>query len=633
MPGLSRSLLISLGVTLLTFLSIAGWYWIQFKRPSEESLFSLRRVMPVVEKLLENHDEAKASSLLDRLPLRVVVTDNGLQAQASNLAGPLKYRLEAGQQAVRTGVLTRWLGSPNGQLLFYYELPNEWLDAQLLFPLMLALLLGALAGISDFLQGKRQVDQTEALLMLSHLPGVSHASAAEAEEKTEHTARVLALEAQNRSLQAALTQARRWVLAAPDEDVRKLQQQLRQSEISLGERELRLQALLSSEQKLQEQKAESETKARSWEERALERGAEARSLRQRHQQQEEEITRLHQDAQRQARDLESARQRLHELSGQSAQLHEAWQEITALRANQLELLQREESWGKEKQRVLALLHEKEESLEQARDRLKAARQKIHELSVAYKKQLEVSHHLPADLEDARTVIGSLIDEKDRVERENVELSIELADKSSETARLRKELEVRAQRLEEAQHLLEELSEALRQHERELGLLSETLTDKLGDLDRIRDLHDEKARVLEITTQERDFLRTRVADLQTEADLLRDEKRLLREAKLQLETQLASIDIAAYQLEIEQLRQSMQLMAQQLQRRTQTAETLRTKLKEGEELYNRLKRHSDAQQQDVRRLQQEIAMYQSELGLLQKKLEQADHVDLASFYQA
>lgn len=633
MPGLSRSLLISLGVALVTFLSIAGWYWIQFKRPSEESLFSLRRVMPVVEKLLENHEDAKASSLLDRLPLRVVVTDNGLQAQASNLGGPLKSRLEAGQQAVRTGVLTRWLGSPNGQLLFYYELPNDWLDAQLLFPLTLALLLGALAGISDFLQGQRQVDQTEALLMLSHLPGVSHAAAAEAEEKTEHTTRIHELEAQNRSLQAALTQARRWVLAAPDEDVRKLQQQLRQSEISLGERELRVQALLSSEQKLQEQKTELETKARSWEDRALERGAEARSLRQQHQQQEEEITRLHQDAQRQARDLESARQRLHELSGQSSQLHEAWQEITALRANQLELLQREESWGKEKQRVLALLHEKEESLEQSRDRLKAARQKIHELSVAYKKQLEVSHHLPADLDDARTVIGSLIDEKDRVEHENVELSIELADKTSETARLRKELEVRAQRLEEAQHLLEELSEALRQHERELGLLSETLTDKLGDLDRIRDLHDEKARVLEITTQERDFLRTRVADLQTEADLLRDEKLLLREAKLQLEAQLASIDVAAYQLEIEQLRQSMQLMGQQLQRRTQTAETLKTKLKEGEELYNRLKRHSDTQQQDVRRLQQEIAMYQSELNLLQKKLEQADRVDLASFYQA
>ncbi|MEZ0367754.1 MAG: hypothetical protein ACAI44_01570, partial [Candidatus Sericytochromatia bacterium] len=161
---------------------------------------------------------------------------------------------------------------------------------------------------------------------------------------------------------------------------------------------------------------------------------------------------------------------------------------------------------------------------------------------------------------------------------------------------------------------------------ELGLLSETLSDKLKDLDNLKDLHDEKAQVLEATAQERDQLRMRLSDLQAELENLREEKGRLLYAKEQLEEQVAHIDVAAYELEIAQLRQSMQLMTQQQQRRSQTVEQLKAKLKEGEDIYSRLKRHSDKQEQDIRGLQQEISMFQSEIALLQEKVGHYERAD-------
>ncbi|HEY9841149.1 MAG TPA: hypothetical protein V6D23_11885 [Candidatus Obscuribacterales bacterium] len=631
MPALSRSFLITLGVTLFIFLALSSWYWLQFKQPSSETLRGLVRVIPVVEKLLDAHEDTKAASLLDRLPLKVVVTDTDNQAVASNLGGSLKQRQEMGQQAINSGLTPRNLPSQNGHFLFYYQLPSEWLDPQLLFPLFFAMLMGLLAGLWDFLQRIHDIDQTDALLALSHLPGVTHAPAGPAEpesdkERSGHESRIQELEQKNRSLQAALTEAKRWVLAAPDEETKQMQQQLRKFEQTVQDRDQKLHLAHLAEQKLREQKLELEAKCQSWEAQARERETEARSLKQKNQKQDEENTKLHQDLQRLARDLESGRGRLEELEAQSAQLHEAWQEITALRSTVSEMLLREEAWKKEKQRVLALMHEKEEALEQTRERLKTSRQKIHELSVAYKKQLEMANNLPEDLSDARNVLASLLDEKDHIERENAQLQIELADRSSETTRLRKELEIRAARLDEAQKMIEDLASELRKHERELGLLSETLSDKLKDLDNLKDLHDEKAQVLEATAQERDQLRMRLSDLQAELENLREEKGRLLYAKEQLEEQVAHIDVAAYELEIAQLRQSMQLMTQQQQRRSQTVEQLKAKLKEGEDIYSRLKRHSDKQEQDIRGLQQEISMFQSEIALLQEKVGHYERAD-------
>ncbi|PKL76771.1 MAG: hypothetical protein CVV27_08550, partial [Candidatus Melainabacteria bacterium HGW-Melainabacteria-1] len=605
MPAFLRSILITLGVTLFTFLALSGWYWLQFKQPAPEYQRLLKRALPAVEQLLDANQFEQASALLDKLPFQVVLADSGRQAMTSNLAKTENERRTAGQRALDRQLLPSMLPSDSGELHLYYQLPANWLDLHLLFPLFFGLLLGLVAALWDFLQQIHLEDQTDTLILLSQRPDLpkdqeghaleaAHASAHEAEEHLQ--ARIETLEQQNKSLQAALHKAKQWAPEAPAADPRAQDSQIHKLEQQLGERDAALTLARQAEKRLNEQRAELEARLQGFKQQLGERESENRALKQKETDQEAELTRLHQTLQRQQRDLETARSRIDELEAQAAQLHEAWREIAQLRTAQAELLQREEIWKKEKQRVLALMHEKEEALEQGKEKLKAARQKIHELSVAYKKQLEMAQYLPEDLSDARDVMGTLIEEKDRIEHENVQLQIELADRNSETARLRKELEVRALRLQEAQKLIEDLSEALRKHERELGLLSETLSDKLKDLDRLKDLHDEKVQVLEETMQDRDRLRLRLSELQNEVEALREDKGRLLYAREQLEEQLQGIDVAAYQLELEQLRQSLQLMGQQQQRRSQAVEELKSKLKQGEELYMRLKRHADAQEQ-------------------------------------
>ena len=80
-----------------------------------------------------------------------------------------------------------------------------------------------------------------------------------------------------------------------------------------------------------------------------------------------------------------------------------------------------------------------------------------------------------------------------------------------------------------------------------------------------------------------------------------------------------VDSDQFQLEIEQLRQSMQLMGAQQQRRNKTIEELKDKLKQGEQLYNRLKKYSEGQSQDLQMLKQEAERYRSEIQLLEDKV--------------
>lgn len=625
MPGFLRSILIMLGVTVFSFLAVSSWYWTQLRQPAPEISSLLQKAVPAVERMLDQQQDDKAAALLDKLPFKVVVADPTGQALTSNLARSSAERQASGERALKNNLLGRSISSTNGLLTFYYDPPGTTLDPQLLFPLLFSLLLGLLATLWDFLQRIHQVDQTDALLMLSHLPGVAHH---EHEHPDEHKskahdgdlqARVHELEQKNRSLNAALLKAKQWVPAGPDEDTRSLSLQISKLESQLHEREQKFQQAEQAEARIRQQKTELETQTETFKQQAEKREAEAKALRSEHQKQEAEITRLHQDSQRLQRDLTTVQARLSELEPQTTQLHEAWQEISSLRGSQDEVLAREAAWKKEKQRVLGLMHEKEEALKEARERLQQSRQKVHELSVAYKKQLELVQNLPEDLNDARQVLDSLLDDKDQIEHENVQLQLELADRSSEVSRLRKELEIRASRLQEAQKLIEDLSGELRKHERELSLLGETLSDKLLDIDRLKDLHDDKVQVLEITTIERDQLRMRLDELSTEVEHLRADQGGLIYERDQLQEKLSNIDVAAYELEIEQLRQAMQLMTQQQQRRVQALEQLKTKLKEGEELYARLKRHSEAQERDIRKLQQEVGVHQSEIHLLRDKL--------------
>ncbi|MGV3525586.1 MAG: hypothetical protein ACO1RX_15255 [Candidatus Sericytochromatia bacterium] len=615
MPGYLRSLLIAAGVTLFTFLTVGAWYWFQLKPPPVEPVLLLRRNLPALEQLLERQEDGRASEILDRLPLKVVISDAGQQAITSNLGDTPRLRRELAQRALTQKYFTDYLESASGYFRFYYQAVPDFLDAQLLFPLCLGLVLGLSAALWDWYQRRRLEDQTDTLIVMSqtHSAPVLEAQLELAHDANQHLKHEL--EALRKTLRLTATASP----PADTEALRALQKERDQLKTSLAalqaENELELQAL-----------RQTAAERAVWEQVAAEHEAALLPLQSRLAEQEDEMTTLHQDLQRLLRDLEQARERIESLEPQVNQLHDAWQEIETLRASQQVLLNKEALWRKDKQRVLGLMHEKDENLKEARQRLKSSRERLRELSVLYKKQLELGQHLATDPAENRSLLTHLIDEKDQIEHENGQLQITLADQRSEIQRLRKELELRAQRLEQAQKMIDQLGQELQRSERELGLVSETLSDKLHDLERIQDLHSEDQQALEAAIQERDLLRQRVSELDQEREQVKHEQVQLSQERLLLEQRLAQIDISAYELEIEQLKQSLQLVSLQQQRRSQTVEDLKGQLQERQAIYERLKRHADAQEKEIARQKQELGLYRSEIEILEAKLSQHEQDD-------
>lgn len=601
-----RSLLITFIVTAFSFLTLTAWYWMNFKEPATEKIYLLRQVMPAVEQLLEAHDDPQAANLLDKVPFKVVVTDTAKHVIISNIAKTPRQRRDLGLQALQSKGLQNFLINQESYLRFYYQEPLEIWDLNLLFLLIFGLLLGLIATLWDYLQRMHLENQTDTLVYLSQ----QHRDNTDDDDDEEF----LALEAEHKQLKAALKAAQE-KLSQTDIQIKKDQDNLALQN-TLSKVQKSYQSAQHTIKELEQSLESTQAEALIWQNKE-------QLFAQKELEQEQEITRLHQEQQSLNRELEQAQKRLESGEHDSAQLHETWQEIERLRRAEMDLLKREELWQKEKQRVLGLMHEKEEQSEVLKQRLTSARQKIRALSVAYKKVLESNLNLPEDLIEFKEILDGLIEEKDLIEQENVNLRIDLADKESETRRLKTELGIRAERLEQAKRMIDELSQNLHKNERELGLLSETLDDKMHDLERVKSLHSEEQQILEEMTQERDSLRIRLSDSESEIEELKTLSNSLRFEKEQLEQQVESVDLPAYALEIEQLKQSLHLMNLQQQRRSQTVETLKSKLKEGEEIYKRLKRHTEAQEQELRNLQQDMGRYRSEMLLMEKKLGQQD----------
>lgn len=619
MPGYLRSLLIAAGVTLFTFLTVGAWYWFQLKPPPVEPLLLLRRNLPVLEQWLDRQEDTRAAEILDRLPLKVVVSDAGQQAITSNLAETPRLRRELGARVLAQRSFANYLESPNGYFRFYYQLTPDFADPQLLFPLCLGLVLGLSAALWDWFQRRRLEDQTDTLIVMSqaHTAPILEAQLELAQDANHHLQHEL--EALRKTLRLTATASASGFSPADAETLRLLRHERDQLTAELS-------ALQTEQTRERQELGQKSAELALWQQVAAEHEAALSPLQSRVTEQEAEITTLHQDLQRMLRDLEQARERMEILEPQAAQLHEAWQEIEVLRASQQTLLNKETLWRKDKQRVLGLLHEKDETLKETRERLKSSRERLRELSVLYKKQLELGQHLSSVPSETRALLQNLIDEKDQIEHENGQLQIAQADLRSEIQRLRKELELRANRLEQAQKMIDQLSQELQRSERELGLVSETLSDKLHDLERIQDLHSEDQQALEAAIQERDILRQRVNELEQDREQVRHEKEQLAQERMLLEQRLAQIDVSAYELEIEQLKQSLQLVSLQQQRRAQTVEDLKKQMQERQEIYDRLKRHADQQEKELKRQKQELGLYRSEIDILEAKLSQHEQDD-------
>ena len=200
MSGALRSFLIGLGLSVFVFLTLGSWYWLQFRQAPTADLARLQAHLPQWVALLDKQDDSALENSLDRISLQIVIADQGLQALSSNLADSSRLRKQRGQEAIKNGVITRFI-EKNGYR-FYYQQPINWLDLNLLFPLIFALLLGLAAALWDVYQNMRLEDQTDTLILLSRHDDSGHKTRAKIEAKAE--ARLDTLRDQNNQLKAQL---------------------------------------------------------------------------------------------------------------------------------------------------------------------------------------------------------------------------------------------------------------------------------------------------------------------------------------------------------------------------------------------------------------------------------------------
>lgn len=610
MSNITRALLIVIVLTLGIFVPLGSWYWFGVRVPPETQLAPLQEAIPRLTRLLEAHEDDEVEKQLAQLPLTVIVTDAGKVTLSSNLGTTSRQHKEQGKYVLKNEALP-FEASSDGSYRFYYRAPYQWFDGQLLFPLLFALLLGLLAALWDYLQRERFNDQTDTLILLNQ----------QQHDEDKHIQRIKRLQYENKQLKEQLQNQGTLVKTKPRAgaaaalaDVEKLQSSLKQMQTqndALRKKLANAQHVPDDDQLHQELKELSQSLATTQDY--------EQALRQQIVEYEEQLHLMYEHQKHLTKDFEQAQERERDAKAQLKQLHELEQSVMTFRQQHERLLQKEERWSKEKRKLMSMNHAQREQNETLKAQIKSARTRVHELSVAYKKLNEKVDNLPHSLSEAQAMIAALIDAKDEIEQANLNLNLDNAERNSEIQRLYKELNMRAERLNEAQNMIEELAEELQRHQREMALLSETLEDKLADLEYAQDIHDEDQQVLLQITQERDQLRLEMEQLKDHLDVLREDKARLAFEKQNLTEELEKMDIEQFQLEIEQLRQSLQLMGTQQQRRNKTIEELKDKLKQGEELYHRLKNHSESQLKELRTLQQSSESYRAEIKELEDKI--------------
>jgi chromosome segregation ATPase len=645
MPVLLRALFSFLAPALLVFAGFTGWYSWHFQDTAAQPQARIKPLLPQISRAIANDTPEALTPLLKTLPFQVVISDSDGQIVASNLQGR-EGPLKAAKEALKAHDFNAEIRTPDGLAQIYFSQSQGLWNPILFFPLIFSLLLGLLSSFWDYFNNRQTEDAVGEIRILTRENTLNSSHEEKWEEQKKERERLLAkitslqkqLEITDHRLEQTRLNLHQTQLKLSEQDAgearekaQTLEQELKQSLHKL--KRLQETLLLQNEMEihLRDKQEKSEKEQQALKQLLRERDNELAKLEKAHQQQGEALIQSRQSESEKSRQLGQINQRLHELEDINRQVYEAYQEIEKLRKSELELMRREEIWQKDKQKLLGLLSEREQLLQETRERLSLNRQKLRELSIAYKQQLEIGQNNPTDLSEAHDLIRHLISDKDDVERENAHLQVELSDKSSEINRLRKELETRALHVQESDHRLEEMEKEFKKLRLELELVGDTLSDKLLDLDRLSSAHSEDSLALESLMQERDILKQSLLDTENQMQQLREEKAHLLFEKESLAEKLEKIDIQDYELQIEQLKQSLQVVGAQQQRKQEALNNLKDKLQQGAELYEKLKRLVEKKERLIDQLNDDVTRKESIIHLLEQKLEKAGIIDPAGNY--
>lgn len=620
-----RALLVLVAITVVTFIGMSLWYGLNFRPSDEQQVARLKGVVMDVAVAVRDHDDERLNQLLDRLSVRGVVLGPERQVISSNLSlRTQRQRIKEGEEALNDKQLNASEVLPGGQGYLYYRLEKSWLDGNLIFPLLFSLLLGLILSLREFLLGAKIESQERAIGELTDYQALHHT------EQLEQ--RVAELRQQVRGLQTQLQASSERAREAEKLAAQRAEQLKRREQPTHDER-LELERLKNEVQRLDKtlQAAQiHETTLQQLETHLKEKNAalsqdlktqqrDIQGLAAEKERLEAEITQLHQAEKQQAQTIVRLREREKELEAKSLEAHDLRLALHAEERAVADLLRKQEDQAGERIKLLSLMGEQQKRIDEQNNRLDEAKHKLHDLSVAYKQQLELNAHLPDDWAEVREQMALLIAEKDSVEHENGSLAIELQDKLSEINRLRKELEARHITLEDLERTNQAQQERLERLQNELSLLGDTLSDKLQDLELLQEDQDSHEIMMAELISDRDRYKLRNEDLENRIMTLFQQKESLQADKLQLQEKLAAINEERYQFQIEQLKQSVQMLNTEQQKRSGAIAELKTKLQQGADLYDRLKRLTENKDRENARLHQEIERYQSMIALMEDKL--------------
>ena len=439
MPVLLRALFSFLAPALLVFAGFTGWYSLHFQDSTNQPQVRLKSLFPQISRAIANDTPEQLLPILKSLPFQVVISDSDGQIVSSNLQGK-NGPLKAAQEALKAHDFNAEIRTPDGLARIYFSQSQGLWNPVLFFPLVFSLLLGLLSSFWDYFNSRQTEDAVGEIRILTRENTLNSSHEEKWEEQKKERERLLgkvtSLQKQLEITEHRLEQTRlnlhqtQLKLSEQDagearEKAQNLEQELKQSQHKLKRLQETLQLQNEMEIHLRDKQEKSEKEQQALKQLLREREHELAKLEKAHHQQSEALIQSRQSETEKARQLVQINQRLHELEDINRQVYEAYQEIEKLRKSELELMRREEVWQKDKQKLLGLLSEREQLLQETRERLSLNRQKLRELSIAYKQQLEIGQNNPADLSEAHDLIRHLISDKDDVERDNAHLQVEL----------------------------------------------------------------------------------------------------------------------------------------------------------------------------------------------------------------
>lgn len=601
---------------VLVFAGMFGWYSLFFKQSPGIPDVLIRAKSELLTKT--QGSEIELANYLDQFSMPLIITENNM-VLSSNLGESLHERNTNASAALKeTGRFSKWTLS--SQVALYYQTPSGIFESVLLFPLVFSVLLGLLFSLFVYLNARRIASMEDTLREMRDEIDL-HISDEELDALKERLA----------FLQTSLKEAHRLKGSLEDKNqilkaqIERLETRIQQAPAAQSGAPLphklydQIQILKEKQQLLQQEKLTLKSQHQFLKKELLSVQTDKDHLGAELKEKKQALAKLTQKDTAQAQVIDRLKKRIDELEQVSQQIYEAYQLIQDLQTERQKLKSSEQHWKHEKNKLIQVLNDKDAEIDEHSQKLEKAIEQLRKLSTAYKQKVELVQALPEDIHQVKSNFEDLIAQKDTYEKQNAKLQLDLVDKQSEIQRLRRELGNRQTRNQTLELHLQQLEKDFKTLHRELHLLEDALLDKLVDLERLQLNYGKDKQLYFELTQERDLYKTQLQDSQTAYEKLKAEYASHLSDYEQLQAKMDEIDVLKHQFQVDQLKQSVQMLTAQKKDKDTALKQAHQNAVENKALIQSLQKNLVVKQEEIQSLHQEIERLGSMLKLMEKKL--------------